>query len=71
LSLKHNLVIQTAFLGDLILSIPALKRIKQIFPEDKLVVVCKNGLGDFLLKEKIVDQVIEVEKSNSRSYSDS
>jgi heptosyltransferase II len=62
-------VIQTAFLGDLILSTPVLKRIKKIFPEDKLVVVCKSGVGEFLLKEKIADQVIEVEKSNSRSYS--
>lgn len=69
MSLKHNLVIQTAFLGDLILSIPTLKKIRQIYPEDKLIVVCKTGLGDFLIKEKIVDQVVEVEKSNSQSYS--
>lgn len=69
MSLKHNLVIQTAFLGDLILSIPTLKRIRQIYPEDKLIVVCKKGLGEFLIKEKIADQVIEVEKSNSQSYS--
>lgn len=62
-------MIQTAFLGDLILSIPTLKRIREIYPEDKLIVVCKNGLGDFLLKQKIVDQVIEVEKSSSQSYS--
>ncbi|MEQ1721935.1 MAG: glycosyltransferase family 9 protein [Pseudobdellovibrio sp.] len=70
MSLKHNLVIQTAFLGDLILSTPVLKRIKKIFPQDKLIVVCKSGVGEFLLQEKIVDQVIEVEKSNSRSYSE-
>ncbi len=70
MSLKHNLVIQTAFLGDLILTIPVLKRIKLIFPEDRLVIVCKSGVGDFLLNEKIVDQVLEVEKSNSQSYSE-
>ncbi|MEK6627467.1 MAG: glycosyltransferase family 9 protein [Bdellovibrionota bacterium] len=65
---KSNLVIQTAFLGDLILSIPNLKRIKEIFPQDKLIIVCKQGLGEFLIAEKIVDAVIEVEKSNRESY---
>ena len=70
MTLKSNLVIQTAFLGDLILSVPTLRRIKEIYPNDNLIVVCKNGLGDFLLKERIVDEVIEVEKSNSKSYRD-
>lgn len=66
--LKSNLVIQTAFLGDLILSVPTLRRLKQIYPEDKLIVLCKKGLGEFLIKEHIADEVIEVEKSDSRSY---
>lgn len=65
---KSNLVIQTAFLGDLILSIPLLKRIKKLFPDDKLIVMCKSGLGEFLLKEHLVDEVVEVEKGNSVSY---
>jgi heptosyltransferase II len=66
--LKSNLVIQTAFLGDLILSVPTFRQIKKKFPDESLVVICKKGLGDFLIREKIVDQVIEVEKSNSHSY---
>lgn len=66
--LKSNLVIQTAFLGDLILSIPLLQRIKKIFPDDKLIVMCKSGLGEFLLKEQLVDEVIEVEKGSAVSY---
>lgn len=65
---KANLVVQTAFLGDVILSIPTLQRIKKLFPEDRLVLVCKKGLGDFLLADKIVDQVVEIEKSNGLSY---
>ena len=66
--LKSNLVIQTAFLGDLILSIPLLQRIKKLFPDDKLIVMCKSGLGEFLLKEHLVDEVVEVEKGSSSSY---
>jgi heptosyltransferase-2 len=65
-----NLVVQTAFLGDLILSIPVLQRIKQIFPAQSLAVVCKKGLGDFLMKENIADIVFEVEKSNANSYAE-
>jgi heptosyltransferase-2 len=67
---KINLVVQTAFLGDLILSIPVLRRIKSQFPADELAIVCKKGLGDFLLREKIVDYAFEVEKSNSTSYTE-
>lgn len=66
--LKSNLVIQTAFLGDLLLSIPLLKRLKKLFPDDKLIVMCKSGLGEFLLKEHLVDEVIEVEKGSAISY---
>lgn len=66
--LKSNLVIQTAFLGDLILSIPLLQRLKKLFPDDKLIVMCKAGLGEFLLKEHVADEVVEVEKGSSVSY---
>ncbi|MGZ3692169.1 MAG: glycosyltransferase family 9 protein [Pseudobdellovibrio sp.] len=65
-----NLVVQTAFLGDVILSIPVLKRIKKIFPKQDLVIVCKRGLGQFLLNERIVDRVIEVRKSDKGSYAE-
>ena len=63
-----NLVIQTAFLGDLILTIPVLQRIKKKYPSQKLAIVCKKGLGEFLLNEKIVDLVFEVQKSNNVDY---
>jgi heptosyltransferase II len=63
-----NLVIQTAFLGDLILSVPTLRRIKKNQPHRQLAVVCKKGLGDFLKNEGLVDLVFEVEKSNRQSY---
>ena len=66
--MSSQLVIQTAFLGDLILSIPLLKKIKQRFPDDQLILVCKSGLGEFFLKEKIVDQVFEIKKNDRDSY---
>ena len=65
---RANLVIQTAFLGDLILAVPLLQRLKKLFPDDLLIVMCKSGLGEFLLKEHLVDEIVEVEKGNAASY---
>ena len=65
-----NVVIQTAFLGDLILSVPTLRRLKKIQPHRQLALVCKKGLGNFLISEGLVDLVFEVEKSNRQSYAE-
>ncbi len=68
---KKQLVIQTAFIGDVLLSIPLLKQIKKEFPNETLVYCCRKGLGDFLLKTQLVDEVIEVDKNNDLSIKDS
>lgn len=60
---------QTAFLGDLLLSIPLLKKCRELWPQHKLALVCRKGFGDFFLKTHLVDQVFEIEKGNSGSYS--
>jgi heptosyltransferase-2 len=65
--LATNVVIQTAFLGDLLLSIPLLKRIKSL-SDESLTLVCRHGLGEFFLKTKVVDQVIEIEKGHRKTY---
>lgn len=63
-----NLVVQTAFLGDLLLSIPLLKKCRELWPQHKLALVCRKGFGDLFLKTNLVDQVFEIEKGNSESY---
>lgn len=68
--MRLNLVVQTAFLGDLLLSIPLLKKTRLIWPEHKLALVCRKGLGDFFLKTNLVDQVFEVEKGRADSYNE-
>jgi heptosyltransferase II len=65
---KANVVIQTAFLGDLILTIPFLQRLKLLFPEKCLILVCKKGLGQFLLECKIIDEFVEIDKGDRQSY---
>jgi heptosyltransferase-2 len=64
-----NLVVQTAFLGDLLLAIPLLKRCKELWPDHQLGLVCRKGFGDFFLKTKLVDQIFEIQKGRQDSYS--
>lgn len=53
------LYIQTAFLGDLLLSIPTLKRLRILFPDKKIHLLCRKGLGSFFVENGIVDEVID------------
>ncbi len=66
--LQAQLVIQTAFLGDLILTIPFLRRLKKLHPEIQLLILCKKGLGQFLHEHKLIDQFIEIDKGDRKSY---
>lgn len=65
---KVNVVVQTAFIGDLFLSIPLLLRLKQLYPDCETVLVCKKGLKEIFLKWNIVEHVFEVQKGNAQSY---
>lgn len=56
------LCFQTAFPGDLFLSIPLLRRIREWQPEEDLVLACRPGLGAFFLRHSLVDRVIEIDK---------
>jgi heptosyltransferase-2 len=60
--------IQTAFIGDLFLSIPTLNRLKKQYSNHDIILICKKGLSEVFLKEKIVDHAFEIEKSNALSY---
>ncbi len=59
-----HLCFQTAFLGDVFLSIPLLKRMRVWDPGHDLVLACRPGLGEFFLKNKLVDRVIEIDKKS-------
>lgn len=67
---KTILVVQTAFLGDLLLGIPFYKAIRNQWPEHELVLICKKGLLDFFIQTKLFDTGYEIEKGNSHSYSE-
>lgn len=62
------LIIQTAFLGDLLLGIPFLKQIRKLWPDCKIDLVCRKGLGVFLKEAQLIDQHYEIIKKNRSSY---
>jgi len=69
-----HLVFQTAFPGDLFLSIPLIRRLRDWDPQTPIVLACRPGLGDFFLKSGLVNEVIEIDKRSgagrSRAMSD-
>ena len=66
---SYHLVIQTAFIGDVFLSIPFLNRLKKIYPDDPIIFIAKAGVAESLLKMKLIDELIEIKKSDRKSYS--
>lgn len=60
--------IQTAFLGDLILSIPSLYLIKKNNPKTEVHLLCRTGIGGLLKDLQVVDQVFEIQKGQADSY---
>lgn len=57
-----HLVFQTAFPGDVFLSVPLIKKIRDWDPATQLVLACRPGLGEFFIKNGLVDDVIEIDK---------
>lgn len=66
--LNYHVVVQTAFIGDVFLSIPFLKRLKELYPNDKLIFVAKKGVADYLLKLQVIDELVTVNKGDKASY---
>lgn len=63
------LVIQTAFLGDLLLSTPLLKNLRRLYPHVEIFLVCRRGFGSLFKQLSLVEHVFEIEKKNKKSYS--
>lgn len=64
------LIIQTAFPGDLFLSLPLLKQTRRYFPQSKINLLCRKGLGEVFVQEKLVDRLFEIQKGHASSYKD-
>ncbi|MFN7825742.1 MAG: glycosyltransferase family 9 protein [Pseudobdellovibrionaceae bacterium] len=60
------LIVHTAFLGDLCLTIPLMKKIKS--EGVPLWLVCRKGVGSFFQQLGLIDQYFEISKGDSQSY---
>ena len=65
---KKILFFQTAFLGDLFLSIPSLKYLRSKYPDHELSLYCRKPLGSVFLKLGLVDKVFEVDKADAKNF---
>ena len=59
-------ILQTAFLGDTLLTIPLVKALK--LEGHRIQLICREGLGSFFEQLSVFDSVIEIRKGNSKSY---
>ncbi len=62
------LVIQTAFVGDVLLSIPSLLRLKSLYPHSELTLLCRKGLSEIFRELKLADIVIELNKRDKSEF---
>jgi heptosyltransferase-2 len=65
--MKRILLIQTAFLGDLILTTPLIKAVKNIFPQSFLSVLVIPETKEVLQNNPFVDEVIIYDKRKDKS----
>ncbi len=65
---KKILIIQTAFIGDALLSIPLLRNLRQNNPDSEITYLCRSGMGDFLTRLGFTDHVIELDKSQYKNF---
>src|SRR5262249_30550777 len=60
------LLIQTAYLGDLLLAVPLINELKKT-SRQPVELVCRQGFGDIFRHFNLVDKVYEVDKKNPAS----
>lgn len=64
--MKRILIIQTAFLGDVILMTPVVTELKRLFPESSIDVLVKKGNESLLLNHPAINSVSVFDKSNGK-----
>ncbi|MDP8208519.1 MAG: lipopolysaccharide heptosyltransferase II [Candidatus Electryonea clarkiae] len=66
---RRILVIQTAFLGDLVLTLPLFHAIKRLWPQARVAALVEDGASGLLRGQGIVDKVITYSKRDNNSIS--
>ncbi|PJZ69002.1 ADP-heptose--LPS heptosyltransferase [Leptospira perolatii] len=64
---KNILLIQTAFLGDLILTTPLIREVKRLYPDSNLTVLVNKGTESVLEANPWIDQLVPLDKKTIKS----
>ncbi|MBX7095445.1 MAG: glycosyltransferase family 9 protein [Flavobacteriales bacterium] len=64
--MKKILIIQTAFIGDVILATPVIEEIKRLFPDAELDVLVRKGNESLLKPDSSLHQVMVWDKKNGK-----
>ena len=64
--MKQILIIQTAFLGDVILATPVISELKRVFPNAKIDFLVKKGNESLIAGNPKVNEVITFDKSSGK-----
>lgn len=62
--MKKILVIQTAFIGDAILTLPMIQKLKVIFPESIIDIICIPSASEIFLASPSVNKILLFDKKN-------
>ncbi|MCE9499882.1 MAG: lipopolysaccharide heptosyltransferase II [Leptospira sp.] len=65
--MKNILIIQTAFLGDLILTTPFIREVKRQYPDSRISIIVNKGTEEVLNANPILDEVICFDKKKVKS----
>jgi heptosyltransferase-2 len=66
--LKKILVIQTASIGDVILSTPLIEKLHSFYPEDSIDILVKNGMEELFHHHPFLHKVIVWNKSHNKYW---
>lgn len=66
-NVKNILIIQTAFLGDLILTLPAIQVLKENIPGCKITLMCIPDVSNLVADNPLIDNLIIYDKHNNKS----
>ncbi len=62
---KNILIIDLAYIGDLLMATPAISEIKRAFPAARVTVLCSPSSSDVLLRNPDIDEILTFEKENA------
>ncbi len=60
--MKHILIIQTAFIGDVILATPVISELKRLFPEAEIDLLVKKGNDSLLVNDPHIHSLFQFDK---------